>query len=93
MARTTKEELENLVGKINILTGNPVRYRNKETGKANVGHYFIECEYGGCSFRRVLDIHGVCEKVLEGYSPKKTFYYELVAFHAGILAMRKGSNL
>ena len=83
--RITEKQLENLVTWINELTGSPVEYRNKETGKINIGHFTLSHAYGGVCVHRIVNEGGGCSTpIVHGHVTKRELYNEMHAFIKGL---------
>lgn len=83
--RITEKQLENLVTWINELTGSPVEYRNKETGKINIGHFTLSHAYGGVCVHRIVNEGGGCSTpIVHGHVTKRELYNEIHAFIKGL---------
>lgn len=83
--RITEKQLENLVTWINELTGSPVEYRNKETGKINIGHFSLSHAYGGVCVHRIVNEGGGCSTpIVHGHVTKRELYNEMHAFIKGL---------
>jgi hypothetical protein len=97
MQRITDKQLDNLATWLNELTGSPTEYRNKETGKINVGHFTISHAYGGVCLHRICNEGGGCSTPLSGgHIPKRDLFNEMHAFIKGLEfakyeAMRKAA--
>ena len=83
--RITMKQLELLVERLNDLTNSPLEYTNKETKKANIGHYHLSGAYGGWILYRTCTDGGGVEDILHcGYVPKKELYNLIHAYIRGI---------
>jgi hypothetical protein len=97
MQRITDKQLENLATWINELTGSPVEYRNKETGKINIGHFTLSHAYGGVCLHRIVNDGGGCSTpIVHGHIPKRELFEQMHAFIKGLEfakyeAMRKAA--
>lgn len=83
--RISVKDLERLTERLNKLTENPTEYRNKETGKANIGHYTLSGAYGGYELQQIVtDGGGVTCPLYTGHVPKRELYNKMQAFISGI---------
>ena len=88
--RITEKQLENLVTWINELTGSPVEYRNKETGKINIGHFTLSHAYGGVCVHRIVNEGGGCSTpIVHGHVTKRELYNEMHAFIKDLVSKRE----
>ena len=85
MQRITDKQLENLILWINELTGSPTEYRNKETGKINIGHFTLSHAYGGVCVHRIVNEGGGCSTpIVSGHIPKRELFEQIHAFIKGL---------
>jgi hypothetical protein len=87
MSWTTQKDLDGLVSRLNRITESPAEYSTKLDGvyKANIGHYHLDCAYGGVKLARTITAGGgIRTPVSMGYESKKDAYYIIAAFISGI---------
>lgn len=88
MGRITQKDLENLVNRINVETGNNVCSHTKNadgTYTANVGTYLIDYAYGGVTMYKVTNAGGGVSEVFgSGHMTKSSLYNHMRAFIAGV---------
>lgn len=83
----TIRELENLVKRINRITGNPeTPYTKKEDGSfvANIGNYHLSGAYGGYGLHKMVSNGGRIYDIFGGYMPARELYGKLSAFLMGL---------
>jgi len=89
-ARITRQQLEAVVTRINVITGNRTNpYTKGEDGKfrANVGCYHLDGAYGGWALYRMNCESGSVNDIFQmGHVSKLDLYRALHAFLAGIEA-------
>ena len=85
--RITDSLLEKMVKNINIDTGNPVAYMNKDR-KTLKGHYKLDKAYGGIRLVRVGNesggVHDISPRVT-----KREMYYILLTLREFVLVSRE----
>ncbi len=85
--RTTIENLETLVDRLNELTGQPehsYRWIN-EKHTANIGNYHLDWAYNGCSLQQMTNEGGGVRNVLtDGHVPKRELDGLIRAYIKGI---------
>jgi hypothetical protein len=85
MQRITENQLQNLTDYINKITGSPADYRNKETGKINIGHFTLSHAYGGVCLHRLVNEGGGCSTPLtHGHVSKRELYEQMHSFIKGL---------
>jgi hypothetical protein len=91
MQRITEKQLENLVERINHITGQPeAAYTRDENGKftANIGSYHLSWVYGGVELHQMATTGGGVRVIISGYGTKREMYNKLHSFISGIDAGR-----
>tara|TARA_R110000868_G_scaffold134063_1_gene345925 strand:+ start:246 stop:515 length:270 start_codon:yes stop_codon:yes gene_type:complete len=83
MNRVTEKHLQNIVDRLNRITGMPAApYID---GKAQIGNYHLSHAYGGvCLHRMVGEGGGVSNPLSTGHIPKRELQGLLYAFISGI---------
>ena len=95
MNRVTDKDLQNIVARINTMTGSPAeawgKLRAAATGSGwNVGNYHIASGYGGWKLERVTKSDGCTQDVLGmGYSPRRELRDAMFAFISGWYAAKE----
>lgn len=87
--RTTTEQLEAIVTRINMITNSPLKSYETVDGKyvAQVGNYHLSQAYGGFSLHRMGNESGGTSDVLHcGHVPKKELANLMHAFIRGLNA-------
>jgi hypothetical protein len=85
--RITNKMLDILADRINKLAGTPMTYMNKETREINIGHYHLDCAYGGYKLVQTDNNGGGIHTISEsGYTTKRNLYNEMRMFIAGLEA-------
>ena len=85
--RTTLKDLENIISRINSMTGSPPETWTKVDGKlrSNVGNYHLNGAYGGWRLDRIVNESGAVDDVLQvGYVSKPELKRLLFAFINGL---------
>lgn len=78
MSTTTMKDLEGLVNRLNVITGNNPKMRA-------VGTYLLDGAYGGWKLAQTVNEGGGERNVLSiGYVSKKECYYAIHAYIRGI---------
>jgi len=88
MTRISRSDLEAVVKRLNIMTGNRIApYTKDKDGRftANIGNYHISGAYGGVSLHRMsTDGGGVSDVFGCGHGTKRDLYDRLHAYLNGI---------
>lgn len=88
MERITITHLRALAHRLNVITGSPETYSDKQPGgrfKANIGHYYISQTYGGyCLHRTGNDAGGVTCPLSNGHGPARDLYDQMHAYLRGL---------
>lgn len=87
MKRVTISDLENIVARINRMTGSPTTPYAKEGEKwvAQIGCYHLDQAYGGVTLHRMHNLSGGVEDVLRvGHVSKRELQSLLFAFIEGL---------
>lgn len=79
--RITDKQLQQVVRRLNELTGSPETYRNDE-GIINIGHFHISSAYGGVCLHRISNTSGGITTPLISYHTTKRQLYELMHAYA-----------
>ena len=89
--KINKQDLENLVDRINDIAGTPKEHCSRIDGKfkANIGNYYLSGAYGGWKLEQVVNEGGGCTSITNGFVPKKDLYYEMQAFISGLCARER----
>lgn len=87
--RVTEKELNNIIRRINQMTGNPeTPWTPKAKGHgmtANIGNYHLSGAYGGVSLHQMMNEGGGIHDVFRcGHVPKRELRDRLEAFIAGL---------
>lgn len=87
MERITVNNLRRLAEAINRETGSPQEsYTRTESGefRSNVGHYYIDCAYGGYALERMVNTAGGVTSVFGcGHVPARELYGRMHAYLQG----------
>ena len=91
--RITKNDLDNVVQRINVVTGRPpTSYSKQDDGSyiPNAGNYHLDWDYGGVSLAQMSLTEGCTgtRDIISGKGTKSELYYKMHAFLAGIEAAR-----
>lgn len=87
MEHVTKRDIENLIVRLNRVTGNPEECMTE--GKANVGHYHLDQAYRRYRLVQTTSPEGDIRCAIDtGYQDIKTIYHQARAYLAGILQTR-----
>ena len=84
---TTMKELEGLVNRLNVLTGNSQKPWQTINGRnvASVGTYVLDGAYGGWKLAQIVNEGGGERNPISmGYVSKKECYYAIHAYIRGI---------
>lgn len=82
MQRITRKDLDKLVERLNIVTGNPTT--PWVDGKAQVGCYLIESAYGGVKLAQIVSESGAERDVLyTGITTKRNLYNAMYSYLKG----------
>lgn len=78
-----------MVNRINEATDSPIEYSTKDKdGKylhANIGHYHLDCAYGGNALSRTCNENGGINRVSTGgYGTKRELYQWMQAYLCGL---------
>ena len=87
MNQITRENLENLVNRINELTNSPLEYSDKTIlhFKANIGHYYLDGAYGGWKLARITsESGGQADISTIGYVSKGDLHNFMQAYISGL---------
>ena len=86
--RVTQKDLENVVDRINRITGNNIatHTRDKSGIRSNVGNYHLDYAYGGVRLVQYMNEHGGIRVIIDGFGTKRELYEKMHAFIAGIEA-------
>ena len=94
MTRITIKNLRRLCETLNKITGSPTTpYTRLEDGtlRGNIGHFYIDCAYGGYSLERMLETGG-CTVIFNcGHVPARDLYNRIHAFIAALDMVSAGS--
>ncbi len=93
--RTTMKELEGLVNRLNIMTGNNTSPWTRSGGRsiANVGTYVLDGAYGGYKLAQITNEGGGERNPISmGYVSKKECYYAIHAYIRGIEDCIRGES-
>jgi hypothetical protein len=85
--RVLKQDLENIVNRINIITKSPLTSYTKSGTKytANIGNYHLDGAYGGWALHRMHNESGSVQDILRcGYVSKSELQKLLFAYIAGL---------
>lgn len=83
--RISEKDLQNLLARINEITNSPRTPYNGVTRKSNIGHYMLDCAYGGYNVARIVsDGGGITKPLGNGYHPKRVIYDRLYSFMLGL---------
>ena len=86
MDRITEKQLEAMVERINVRTGNPVRpwcTDDPHNLRANIGNYHLDFAYGGVSLVQMIGESGG-ERTIIGRGTKRELYNSICAYLDGI---------
>jgi hypothetical protein len=86
MKRTSKNELQAICDRINIITDSPLSpYTKGENGiTVNLGNYHLSGAYGGWALCRMQTQGGGVSDIFGGHVPKKELAARMHAFIHGI---------
>ena len=86
--RITQKDLENIIKRLNKVTGNPAEPWTRRDGRnvANIGNYHIGSAYGGVQFLQMVTEGGGVKDIFRGYSTKRELYNLICAYLEGIVA-------
>ncbi len=83
--RVSEKELRGLINRLNKETGSPVEYRDPVTTDTNVGHFTLDCAYGGYSLNRISNKQGgVTDRYCYGRHTKVELYDRIGALLQGL---------
>ena len=81
--RVSIKDLENLVTRLNEVTGNPTEYYTNK--KINIGHYTLSGAYGGWQLQRTMNEGGGVDLPISGgYDTKRELYEKIQCYLSGI---------
>lgn len=88
--RITVTNLRNLCEHLNKITGSPVNGWERINGenRANIGHYHIDCAYGGYALERMVSEGGGVTQVISRGTARE-LYDQMHAFLRGFEAGEK----
>lgn len=90
--RISKEQLQNSVNYLNLLTNNPVNTWEEDNGKmtSNIGNYYVHSAYGGVALYQITNDGGGVRDVLNtGFIGKSDLYNRISAYKKGIANYHK----
>jgi hypothetical protein len=90
MNRVTQKDLENIVARINRMTGSPAEpWSTLDNGQhvSNIGSYCLDHAYGGVALHRIANTAGGVNDVLNiGHVSKRELQGAMFAYIQGIYA-------
>lgn len=87
--RITEKDLQNVIHRLNTVRNSPVTPWTRIDGHnvSNIGHYHLDCAYGGYSVHRMQTTGGGVADVFRcGHVTKRDLYFRVQAFIDGIEA-------
>jgi len=93
-SRITKQQLQNLLDRINEATGHKLEsWTQDETGRyrANVGTYVLDWAYGGVRLSQLTNESGG-ERDITGLGTKRETYQIMLAFLSGLDSGQRGGQ-
>jgi hypothetical protein len=94
--RITKTDLQNLINRLNIITGSPADTlvpRADGSYMHNVGNYHVSRAYGRSALHRVVNEAGGCTDVLgAGHIPNRDLYQRIDAYMRGMADAKRNSD-
>ena len=83
-SRITGKDLQAVVQRLNRITNNPTTYMDEDRNIL-VGHFHIDCAYGGNQLVQTVTTGGGVRNVLSsGFVPKRELYMLMQAYISGL---------
>lgn len=91
MDRISKQDLDNVVSRINSIMKQPQQPYVKTGDKfvAQIGNYHLSGAYGGYALHEMVNEGGGIRDIFGGHMPKRELYERMHAFIRGLNAARE----